>query len=323
MKKSLLVTTMLTALAIGGLTGCGGSSADFSIGISQFVAVDALNDATRGFMDRVKEGMAKAGKSVEFDVQLASGDISTCSTIAASFVSKKKSLILANATPCLQAAANATASIPILGTSITEFGVALGLPDVSNGTGINVSGTSDLAPLEEQAKMLVDNFDGVSTVGILFCSNEANSRFQVDHVGDELEKLGKSVIEISFATTNDLETTLRGKIDQIDALYIPTDNQCANATSTIDAICSEKNIPVFAGEEGLCKGCGAFTLSISYYNLGLKTGDMALDILLNNADISKMKIQYDNSPVKKYNPVICERLGITPPSDYVAIDMGE
>ena len=158
MKKSLLATTMCAALLSAGLASCNQTPADFHIGISQFVAVDALNDATRGFMDSVRSGMAKAGKTVDFDVQLASGDISTCSTIASSFVSKKKDLILANATPCLQAAANATADIPILGTSITEFGVALGIEDVSHGTGINVSGTSDLAPLTEQAKMTAEVF---------------------------------------------------------------------------------------------------------------------------------------------------------------------
>ena len=323
MKRSLLATSLFALMAVSGLTGCNNKKADFSIGISQFVPVDALNNATQGFVDKVKEGMEAAGKTVDFDIQLASGDIATCSTIASTFASKKKDLIMANATPCLQAAASATATIPVLGTSITEYGVALNISDVSQGTGINVSGTSDLAPLETQAQMVVSNFPEATTVGLLYCTNEANSIYQVNKVEAELQRLGKQTRRITFAQTSELEVNLRGVINNIDALYIPTDNQCANATSTIDAVCSEKNIPVFAGEEGMCKECGAFTLSINYYTLGQITGEMALEILLEGKDVSTMKIRLDESPVKKYNPVICQRLGITPPSDYVAIEMGE
>ena len=320
MKKTLLITTMLAALAVGGLTGCNKKTADFNIGVCQLVKHDALDAATRGFMDAVREGMTAAGKTVDFDVQLASGESDKCAVISNSFVSKKKDLILANATPALQAAVNSTETIPILGTSITEYGVALGIDDFTGKTGINVSGTSDLAPLEEQAQMLVSNFPSANTVGILYCSGEANSLYQVNVVETKLKSLGKSVQRISFSTTNDLATVLSGKIDSVDAIYIPTDNKCASSAATIDSICSQKNKPVFAGEEGICKGCGAFTLSISYYNIGKVTGNMALEILLNNGDIKNMNIRYDENPVKKYNPTICTRLGITPPSDYVAIE---
>ncbi len=323
MKRSLLTTSLFALMAISGLTGCNNKKADFSIGISQFVPVEALNNATQGFVDKVKEGMEAAGKTVDFDIQLASGDIATCSTIASTFASKKKDLIMANATPCLQAAASATATIPVLGTSITEYGVALNISDVSQGTGINVSGTSDLAPLETQAQMIVSNFPEATTVGLLYCTNEANSVYQVNKVETELQRLGKQTKRITFAQTSELEVNLRGAINNIDVLYTPTDNQCANATSTIDAVCSAKSIPVFTGEEGMCKECGVFTLSINYYTLGQITGEMALEILLEGKDVSTMKIRLDDSPVKKYNPVICQRLGITPPSDYVAIEMGE
>lgn len=320
MKKTLLITTMLAALAVGGLTGCNKAKADFNIGVCQLVKHDALDAATKGFMDTVRDGMAAAGKSVDFDVQLASGESDKCAVISNSFASKKKDLILANATPALQAAVNSTETIPILGTSITEYGVALGIDNFSGKTGINVSGTSDLAPLEEQAQMLVDNFPGVSTVGILYCSGEANSLYQVNVVERKLQNLGKTVRRISFADTNTLSVALSGTIDQVDALYIPTDNKCASSAEIIDSICSNKNKPVFAGEEGICKGCGAFTLSISYYNIGVATGNMALEILLNKADIKTMDIRYDEHPVKKYNPTICTRLGLTVPSDYVAIE---
>lgn len=314
-KSGLLLLSAFLALSAG-LTGCGKSGKKV-IGICQLVTHDALDAATQGFKDAVIEGLGE--DNVEFDYQNADLDLNACSTIANSFVSKNVDLIMANATPALQAAYNATTTIPILGTSITEYGVALGIENFTGVTGMNISGTSDLAPLNEQAQMIVDVFPNTQKVGILYCSGEANSKYQVDVVKAELEKKNLQVSVMSFTDSNDLPTILRAGIVGIDVLYIPTDNTCASNALTIDSICQERNVPVVAGEEGICKECGAITLSISYYNIGVKTGQMAVEILKNGKDIKTMPIAYDTNPVKKYNASICTRLGITIPSGYTPI----
>ena len=314
-KSGLLLLSAFLALSAG-LTGCGKSGKKV-IGICQLVTHDALDAATQGFKDAVIEGLGE--NNVEFDYQNADLDLNACSTIANSFVSKNVDLIMANATPALQAAYNATTTIPILGTSITEYGVALGIENFTGVTGMNISGTSDLAPLNEQAQMIVDVFPNTQKVGILYCSGEANSKYQVDVVKAELEKKNLQVSVMSFTDSNDLPTILRAGIVGIDVLYIPTDNTCASNALTIDSICQERNVPVVAGEEGICKECGAITLSISYYNIGVKTGQMAVEILKNGKDIKTMPIAYDTNPVKKYNASICTRLGITIPSGYTPI----
>ena len=317
MKKGTLaalfaVTTLL-------LTGCNLKKGKFTIGICQLVDHPALDAATQGFKDEVERLLGK--ENVTFDEQNAAGEANTCTTIVNSFVNKKVDLMMANATPALQAAANSTLTIPILGTSITEYGVALGIEDFNGVTGQNISGTSDLAPLDEQAAMVKEIFPSAQKVGILYCSAEANSKYQVDVVSAELVKLGLQVESMSFSDSNDISAVLSAKAASLDVLYIPTDNTCANNTDIIDSVCQNNNLPVVTGEEGLCKGCGAVTLSISYYNIGVKTGEMAAQILKDGADITKMQIAYDEHPVKKYNPVICQRLGITPPAGYSAIEM--
>ncbi len=306
---------LTTCMALGGCS----SKKKFTIGICQLAPHPALDAATEGFKDEVIKRLGE--ENVRFDLQNAAGEANSCTTIVNSFVNKKVDLLMANATPALQAAANATLTIPILGTSITEYGVALGIDNFSGATGTNISGTSDLAPLDEQAKMVKEIFPTAQKVGILYCSAEANSKYQVDVVADELTKLGLQVESMAFSDSNDINSVLNAKADSIDVLYIPTDNTCASNASIIDSVCSQKELPVVAGEEGLCKGCGAVTLSISYYNIGVKTGEMAAKILLDNADIKTMEIEYDEHPVKKYNPVICQRLGITPPEGYTAVEM--
>lgn len=318
-KAKILLISGLLAFTLG-LAGCNNAKKDGKklIGICQLVTHDALDAATEGFKKAVIDGLG--AENVEFDYQNAAGEANTCSTIVNSFVSKKADLIMANATPALQAAANATTTIPVLGTSITEYGVALGIKDFKGVTGFNVSGTSDLAPLDEQAQMIVDIFPDAEKVGLLYCSAEANSKYQIDVVSEELIDRGLSVEIMAFTDSNDITQVLNGKINNIDVLYIPTDNTCASNALTIDSICSEKNVPVVAGEEGLCTKCGAVTLSISYYNIGLKTGEMAVEILKGNAKIEEMAIAYDTNPVKKYNPEICSRLGITVPEGYSPIE---
>ena len=323
MKKTLkritliVLTLLIAAIAVLPLAACT-QSTDYTVGIIQLAPHTALDKATQGFIDGLTEEMNKAGKTVKFDLQNAQGDSATCPTIVNSFVSKNVDLIMANATAALQAAVNATVNIPVLGTSVTEYGVALGIKDFNGTVGGNVSGTSDLAPLSEQAQMIIDLYPSAQKIGLLYCSAEPNSKYQVDVVKNILEAAGKTATLFSFSDSNDLSSVCTDATSKSDALYVPTDNTVASNTETINNVCQGK-IPVFSGEEGICTGCGVVTLSISYYNIGVKTGKMAAEILLNGKDISTMPIAYDDAPVKKYVKSRCEAFGITVPSDYVAI----
>ncbi len=284
----------------------------YVVGICQLVTHDALDAATEGFKTALTEALAKEGRTVEFKYQNAAGDSNTCNTIVNSFVSDDVDLILANATAALQAAYNATTTIPVLGTSITEYGVALGIESFDGTVGNNVSGTSDLAPLTTQAQMMVDTLGLKSgdKVGLLYCSSEPNSQYQVDVVRDYLEAKGITCTDYKFNDSNDLQNITVSAANNCDAIYVPTDNTAASNTSIIDNVCAAKKVPVFAGEEATCAGCGYVTLAISYANIGKVTGEMAAKVLLGQADITEMAIAYDAAPVKKYNEMACINLGI-------------
>ena len=256
------------------------------------------------------------GNKVQFVEQNAANDIPTCATIVNGFVSDGVDLILANATPALQAAVAATDSIPILGTAVTEYGVALDIKDFNGTVGGNVSGTSDLAPLDQQAAMILELFPDAKKVGILYCSAEPNSVYQSDVVKAELEKSGVTVSVYTFADSNDVAAVTATACDENDVLYIPTDNTAASCAEAIKGAATK---PIVAGEEGICKGCGVATLSIDYYELGRTTGEMAVKILKGEADISTMAIEYYPNPVKKYNPEMASLYNLTIPSDYAAI----
>ncbi len=327
MKKRLIAlccaaTMLLSLAACGSKTSETTSTPDeqdetvvYKVGICQLVTHDALDAATQGFQDALNELLPG---QVEFDYQNAAGDSNTCATIANGFVSDGVDLIMANATPALQAAATATSDIPVLGTSITEYGVALGIENFSGTVGSNVSGTSDLAPLDQQAAMIQEWYPDAQTVGLLYCANEANSQYQVDTVQTYLEEMGYTCTQYPFSDSNDIASVCQTAADASDVLYVPTDNTCASNSGIIDNIC-RGNTPVFCGEEGICAGCGVATLSISYYDIGYKTGEMAAQILTGEADVSGMAIEYAPEFVKKYNPTICEDLGVTAPDDYEAI----
>ena len=321
---ALLAGLMVTAVC---LTGCGQKAAGngssgvdsdkvYQVGVCQLTQHDALDAATQGFVDALNTILGS--EHVNIDVQVASGDSTTCTPIVNSFVNKKVDLIMANATPALQAAYNATTSIPILGTSVTEYGVALNIPDFNGTVGTNVSGTSDLAPLDQQAAMIPEWCPDAKTVGLLYCSAEANSQYQVDTVQAALEALGLTCTQYPFSDTNDMASVTQTAADNSDVLYVPTDNTIANNTGIVDNICHGK-IPVFAGEEGVCSGCGVATLSISYYDLGVTTGQMAVKILTGESNVAEMPIEYAPQFTKKYNPAACEALGLTVPEGYEAI----
>ena len=334
MKKKLLALALTAVMALS-LAACGGGNTDtttpdtsdegagtsgdgqtYTVGIVQQVQHEALDAATQGFQDALTELL---GDSVTIDPQNASGDSANCTTIANNFVSQGVDLIMANGTTALQAAASATQTIPILGTSITEYGVALGIDGFDGTTGFNVSGTSDLAPLDQQAEMLHTWFPGAKTVGLLYCSSEPNSQYQVDTVQGYLENMGYTCTQYSFSDSNDLSAVATTACAESDVLYVPTDNTAANNAELIGNIALDSSTPIIAGEEGICKGCGVATLTISYYDIGYKTGEMAYEILVNGADPATMPIEYAPQFTPKYNPTMCEALGLTPPDGYEAI----
>ncbi|MEE0968209.1 MAG: ABC transporter substrate-binding protein [Clostridia bacterium] len=322
MKKtvSLLLALILCLGSCIALSSCNDSKSDgkYKVGIVQLVEHPALDAATEGFKQAIIDELG--ADAVEFDYQNAQNDANTCSTIVNQFVSNKVDLIMANATPALQAAAAATAEIPILGTSVTEYGVALELKNFNGTVGGNISGTSDLAPLDKQAAMITEWFPNAKTVGLLYCSKEANSQYQVDVVKAELEKKGLTATLYPFTDSNDLAQICTTAADNCDVIYVPTDNTVAENTGIIDNVCAPKKVPVIAGEEGICKGCGVATLSISYYDLGYATGKMAVKVLKGEVDISTLAIGYAETQTPKYNKAICDSLGITPLEGYVAIE---
>lgn len=321
---SLALATVLALSCMASFVSCnnGGDDGKYTVGICQLVQHPALDAATQGFIDTLK---AEFGDNIEILNENASNDPSTCTTIVSNFVSKKVDLIMANATPALQAAAQQE-SIPVLGTSITEYGVALGIDNFDGLVGANVSGTSDLAPLDKQADMIVDLFPEARKVALLYCSSEPNSEYQVKEVARLLEERGitsENVKKYAFTDSNDVSTVAAAAAAFADVIYIPTDNTAASCAETISGVVGDT--PVIAGEEGICAGCGVATLSINYYDLGVATAKMAIKILKGEAKIEEMKIEYAAIFTKKYNPVKCEELGIDTDAleakGYVAIVM--
>ena len=271
MKK--LLTILLATICLFAICACNSGSnptgSNLKVGVVQTTQHPALDAATQGFVDALKENGI-----TDVDVQNASGESTNCSTIVGNFVADGVDLIMANATPALQAASAATDTIPVLGTSITVYDVVLG-----GSVPKNVSGTTDLAPLDEQASMIKELFPEAKKVGILFCSAEANSQYQVDKISEFLKEDGIETVNYVFNDSNDITAiTEKAVSDKVDVIYVPTDNTAAANTEAIANVVLPAGVPVFAGEEGVCTGCGVATLTISYYDIGFKTGEMAADI---------------------------------------------
>lgn len=312
-----LILAFFIIIGTVAMTSCGMvGSRTFTVGICQFEHHDALDEATRGFKDALVLSLGE--ENIVFEEQNAEGNTNACSEIVGRFASDKVDLIMANATPALVAAFNLKTKISILGTSVTEYGTALRLEDFDGIVGGNVSGTSDLAPLNHQAQMIIDLVPTAKRVGILYCPSEANSQYQVNVVKKFLGEKGMTVAEFPFYSAGDVSAVTKRAAEICDALYIPTDNIAAACGETIGKIVTEAGIPVIAGEEGICRACGIATLTIDYYQLGVKTGEMAARALRGEADIKKMPVEYAPA-TKKYNPVMCQRLGIAVPEYYVAI----
>ena len=292
------------------------AAGSYTVGICQLVQHEALDAATQGFKDALTD---KLGASVTFDEQNASGESANCATIVNGFVSGGVDLIMANATAPLQAAASATAEIPVLGTSVTDYATALEIENWTGTVGTNVSGTSDLAPLDQQAAMIQELFPDAKKVGLLYCTAEPNSVYQCDVIEGYLKDMGYEVERFTFTDSNDVSSVTQSACDGADVIYIPTDNTAAANTEAIANVVIPAAVPVVAGEEGICKGCGVATLSISYYDLGYATGEMAYEILANGADVKTMPVSFSANVTKKYNAANCEALGLTMPEGYEAI----
>lgn len=340
MKKQakVMAVALVAAMAMFTFAGCGSSntsstssgSADssssnsgevYNIGICQQLEHPALDEATEGFEEAVKDKLGE--DNVNFDLENAQGEQANCSTICSGFVSDGVDLIMANATSALQAAAAATDTIPIVGTSVTDYATALDISDWTGKTGKNITGTSDLAPLDQQAEMIQEIAPDANQVGLLYCSAEPNSTYQIENISKELDKLGMKYKEYSAADSNEIQSVTTKAASECDVIYIPTDNTMASNTEIINNITEPAKIPVVCGEEGICKGCGDVTLSINYHDIGYAAGEQAADILLNGTDPGTMEIEYAKNVTKLYNPEITEAIGLEVPDDYEAIDTSE
>lgn len=336
--KKMMALLLTMSLAAATLAGCGTSGKEtddkktetssdkkeskdgvYHIGIIQLVEHQALDAATEGFQDALKE---KLGDKVEFDVQNAQGEETNCATISTKFVNDGVDLIMANATQAVISSATATADIPIVGTSVTDF-VTTGTVKDNKAPGGNVTGTSDLAPIDQQVELLQKLVPDAKNVGVLYCSSEANSVYQAEEAQKYLEKAGMKVKTYTVADSNDIQQVVTKAADESDAIYIPTDNTLASNMEIVKNVTVPAKVPVIAGEENMCAVGGLATLSISYYSLGYNAGLMAYDILENGKNPAEMPIQYADEVTLKYNAEIASELGIDIPDDMVAIENEE
>ena len=320
--KKLISLVLAAAMMLGAgsaVTAKAEEEKTYTVGICQLVQHAALDAATQGFMDALTE---KLGDNVKFDLQNAQGETTMCSTIVTGFVANEYDLIMANATPALLAAVAATDTIPILGTSVTDYGTALAIDDMdaSKGTGINVSGTSDGVPAQQYADTVLELVPEAKNVAVLYCSAEPNSVLQADQFVACMDEKGVKTTVYTFTDSNDIQAVVTTAVEGVDAMYIPTDNTAASNMTIISNVCGGVNLPVICGEEGMCGAGGLATVSISYYDIGHVCGEMAYDILVNGADVSTMPIGYAASPAKKYNPDYAATIGFEMPEGYEAIE---
>ena len=322
MKKSVkwLATLALAAMVVGA-AGCGSSTQSgskdkksYKVGVIQLVQHPALDAANKGFIDGLKSKGFEEGKNVTFDQQNAQGDQSNLQTIAQRFVSNKDDLVCAIATPAAQTMANATKDIPIVGTAITDYKVAKLVKDSSK-PGTNVTGTTDMNPVEAQIDLLVKIMPKAKTVGFIYNSSEVNSQLQIDLAKKAAAARGLATVEATVSSVNDIQQAAQSLMGKVDALYIPTDNVMASAIPNLIKITDEARIPVFCGEAGMLKSGGVATLGIDYYKLGFQTGEMAADILSGKSKPQNMAIQAQKTFTVTLNEAQIKKLGLTIPDD--------
>ena len=322
MKKSVkwLATLALAAMVVGA-AGCGSSTQSgskdkksYKVGVIQLVQHPALDAANKGFIDGLKSKGFEEGKNVTFDQQNAQGDQSNLQTIAQRFVSNKDDLVCAIATPAAQTMANATKDIPIVGTAITDYKVAKLVKDSSK-PGTNVTGTTDMNPVEAQIDLLVKIMPKAKNVGFIYNSSEVNSQLQIDLAKKAAAARGLATVEATVSSVNDIQQAAQSLMGKVDALYIPTDNVMASAMPNLIKITDEAKVPVFCAEAGMLKAGGVATLGIDYYKLGFQTGEMAADILSGKSKPQDMAIQSQKTFTVTLNEEAIKKLGLTIPDD--------
>lgn len=308
--KKIVSMVLALSLCVGAsfaLTSCGEKKADYTVGICQLMVHESLDQATQGFIDGMTAALEAEGKRVDFDTQVA-GEANLCTTVVNTFTAKNVDLIMANATPALLAAANATTTIPVLGTSVTDYDDTFSgsIPD-------NVTGTSDAVPFDEQAKMMIESLGLVSgdKVGVIYCTNESNSLIQYDAVKELFEADGIVVTAYTFSETTELQALVSKAASESKAIYVPSDNTVAQNDAVVGTICTEKNVPVFTSYGG--EVCYA-SLAIDYYELGKRTGEMGAEILLGKNSVSDIVVE-TLTPTVVYNQELCSKLGIEVPKN--------
>ena len=319
MKKSAKAAAVLAMLAmLVGVAGCdtkqAGKDKTCNVGILQLVEHPALDAANKRFVDGLKSKGFEEGKNIKFDRQNAQGDQSNLQTTAQRFVSNKVNLVCAIATPAAQTMANATKDIPIVGTAITDYKVAKLVKDNSQ-PGTNVTGTTDMNPVEAQIDLLVKIMPKARTVGFIYNSSEVNSQLQIDLAKKAAAARGLKTVEATVSSVNDIQQAAQSLVGKADALYVPTDNVLASAMPNLIKITDEAKIPVFCGEAGMTKAGGVATLGIDYYKLGFQTGEMAADILSGKAKPQNMAIQAQKTFTVTLNEAQIKKLGLTVPDD--------
>lgn len=300
--KKLIAMILVLVLCLG-MTACANTkAADYVVGVCQLMKHDSLDAATKGFQDALTEEMTKAGKTVAIDVQVA-GEANLCTTVVNTFVSKNANLIMANATPALLAAANATTTIPVLGTSVTDYNDTF-----KNNIPANVSGTSDAVPFDLQAQMMIDTLalTAGDQVGVLYCINESNSLIQYEAVKALFDQKGIVTKAYTFSEVSELQGIVTSMAGECKAVYVPSDNTVAQNDTIVGTICTDKKVPVFTSYGGTI--CYA-SLAIDYYQLGVETGKMAAQILLGTKGVGDMDVA-TLTPTKTYNAELCQTLGI-------------
>lgn len=287
-------------------------TSQIKIGVLQLIEHNALDSAYKGFVDGLKEAGYEDGKNIIIDYQNAQGEQANCITIGQKFINDKSDLILAIATPAAQAIANMTKDIPILITAVTDPAYAKLVAD-NNAPGGNVTGTSDLNPVEAQIELLTEIVPNVKTVGLLYCSSEQNSVFQINIAKKKLDAMGIKYIDISISNLNEIQQVIQNVIGKVEAIYTPTDNMIAAGMATVALMTEPAKLPVICGEVGMTMLGGTATYGISYYELGKLTSIQAVAILKGEKNPAEMPIEYSQKFDLVVNTNMIESIGLTIP----------
>ncbi len=296
------------------LNGCSSQKEEvFSIGISQIIENPVLDLAREGFIDALKEKGYEDGKNIKIDTQFAQGDIALTTTIAQNFVSQKKDLIFAISTPSAQSAFQSTKEIPILFTAVTDP-VSAGLVKNLDSPEGNITGTTDLVPVDKQLELGKKIFPNVKKVGIPYNTSEVNSQVQVELAKEAAEKQGLEIVDIPVTNSSEIEPALRAKAQEIDLLFLPSDNLIASSMSIITKVALDNKIGTIGVDEPMVKNGALACEGLDYYKLGYETGLMAVDIM-NGKEVKDIPVFRPKDTQLTINQNIANKLGINIPKE--------